>query len=58
VFVLPVQPPRGRLDLNEIEIIARNPNNVLRDALEGGFDALDENFARRISGLLCDIPCQ
>ncbi|CAK8690957.1 unnamed protein product [Clavelina lepadiformis] len=58
VFVLPVLPPRGgRLDLDEILSITRNEENILRDALERGFEALDEEFAARISSLLCEDPC-
>ncbi|XP_078492910.1 uncharacterized protein LOC100186994 [Ciona intestinalis] len=57
VFVLPVQPPRVRLRMSEIYTIAGNRANVITDALEGGFAALDEEFAGRISQLLCASPC-
>jgi len=58
--VLPVLPPVGRLDMNEINEIAGpgNQANVLTDALERGFDALDEEFAAKISRILCGDPCR
>lgn len=58
VFVLPITPPSGRqIDLEEVSFIAGGRDNVITDALTGGFDALNEEFSRRISSLLCDIPC-
>ena len=60
VLVLPVQKRGGdKIDLTQINQIAGrgNEDNILTDALDGGFDALNEAFARRLSNFLCPIPC-
>nr|XP_002122040.3 E-selectin-like [Ciona intestinalis] len=60
MMVLPVQPPNGRtLNLDQFRVITGpgNENNIIKDALTRGFDALDEEFAGRIGSILCGEPC-
>nr|CAB3265960.1 P-selectin-like [Phallusia mammillata] len=57
-YVLPVKPPQGNLNMTEIEVMAGEDQYVLRDAVEGGFDALDVNFSRKMLALLCGNPCR
>ena len=60
MYVLPVGVDgAGSINLDQINAIAGpgNEERVLRDALENGFDALDDTFARRITGIICDQPC-
>ena len=57
MYLLPIKPPTGKVDLREIESIAGNPENVLRDALEKGFEALNSSFANKIAQILCRRDC-
>lgn len=54
---MPIKPPKGNLNLDEIDAIAGDPDNVIRDAIEGGFKALDKEFSTKISTTLCGDPC-
>ena len=56
--MLPVRASDGDVDIREIEQIAGNSENVIRDALDFGFEALDEAFAGRITRLLCRQDCE
>ena len=58
--MLPVNPGNGQVDMKQIITIAGGSHfreNVFTDALENGFDALDEDFAARITQLLCRQEC-
>ena len=59
MYVLPIQAGGHDVDLDQINAIAGadNPDHVLTDALDGGFNALNEAFADQIIGLLCNLPC-
>ena len=60
LLVLPIQhADGGELSEEEIRNIAgrENEENILTDALEGGFEALNEEFARELAGYLCPVPC-
>ena len=55
--MLPVTPENGEVDLDEIREIAGSEQNILTQAIKGGFDALDETFAGEIASLLCRQDC-
>ena len=59
LYVLPIRPPKGSLNMRQIRTIAGSGNdaNILTQAIERGFDALNEEFAMEMSSRLCSEPC-
>nr|XP_002129893.1 P-selectin-like isoform X1 [Ciona intestinalis]XP_026692609.1 P-selectin-like isoform X2 [Ciona intestinalis] len=58
VFVLPIMPPKGRLDMRQVRQIAGSEDNIIKDAIEGGFEALTEHFSKKVSNIICGNPCK
>jgi len=58
LLVLPIQhEDGGRISRASFRQIAGDDSNILTNALEGGFDALNEEFARELASYLCPAPC-
>ena len=59
VYVLPVMPQTGWIDLQQIEDIVGpgNDRRIIKAALGHGFEALNVKFAKEISEILCSEPC-
>jgi len=59
VLVLPIK-SGGRLDKQQIFDMAGpgNEDNIFWEAVEGGFEALDENFASKVTAGVCKDPCK
>jgi len=59
VLVLPIK-SGGRLDKQQILDMAGpgNEKNIFWEAVEGGFEALDENFASQVTAGVCKDPCK
>ena len=61
IYVVPVMPPVGNLDMRELRTIvggASKEKFILKKALKEGFKALTEDFARDIGEQLCGNPCE
>ena len=43
--------------MEQIKQIAGDENNILLDAISGGFRALDRLLAKKISDVICKNPC-
>ena len=54
---MPVQANEGDINFKQMEVIAGGPQNVLLDAVENGFEALNEDLSNKITGLVCSQPC-
>nr|XP_039264745.1 collagen alpha-1(XII) chain-like [Styela clava] len=55
VFVIGINPPKGKLDEGQLREIAGNPDNVL--IAKGGFEALNAEFSLQITDKVCGNPC-
>ncbi|XP_076818239.1 uncharacterized protein LOC143463907 isoform X1 [Clavelina lepadiformis] len=56
VFLIPVQPPVGKLDILTLRPVVAEESHILGDTLTLGFDALDKTFSRKMIELLCTLP--
>nr|CAB3265952.1 E-selectin [Phallusia mammillata] len=63
VFVLPIKPPQRNpnrvitLDMDEIVSMTGSEERVITAAIEGGFDALTDEFSVEVSNMICGNPC-
>jgi len=58
VLVLPIK-SSGKLDMEQINQMAGHKDaNIFLDALVGGFQALDLNFASKVAAGVCKDPCR
>ena len=64
IFVLPIKPPSrnpsrpGKLDMQQIHEIAGSNGTIITAAIEGGFEALTDEFSEDVSFLICGNPCE
>ena len=59
IIVVPIESGVGKIDMKQIKDIVGpgNDGNILTDAVERGFQALDKILAAKISQVMCKHPC-
>ena len=55
--MVPVRPPGGNVNLNEVLVIASREDYIIGDAIDGGFEALTADLSRRVASKICGDPC-
>uniref|UniRef100_H2ZPP1 Uncharacterized protein n=1 Tax=Ciona savignyi TaxID=51511 RepID=H2ZPP1_CIOSA len=46
------------LDMAQVREIAGREENIITDAIEGGFEALTAQFSKKVGDMICRNPCK